>query len=186
MRAIRLFCILTLTTSMLYAQGFGDLDDHLGDGGLSDAAGNNNRIELVPTAERDIVKTYDDGFEEVVRVHAKKILPGEEIIYTIAYTNLGSDPAEDVVITCPIPARMHYRNLSAEKEGLELLFSVDNGATFDHPESLIVVDKNGKRVLARTKDFTHIKWKIKDTLPPGSFGKVSFKASLTKPPIDVP
>jgi len=54
-------------------------------------------IELRTVAETDIQVIDAAGKEQTERVTATKIVPGDEVIYTVYFTNQGSDATDDVV-----------------------------------------------------------------------------------------
>jgi uncharacterized repeat protein (TIGR01451 family) len=154
-------------------------DDLLGDDGLGRPLfGQENRIELQVTAQREIEEVDDEGEVELVRIFAKKILPGDEVIYTIEYSNIGYDAADRVGVTCPLPEGMRYRKFSAAGDGAEILFSIDDGHTFDEPANLIVRNDEGDVAKAKTRHYTHIRWRLLKHVAAGSSGSVSFRATL--------
>ena len=142
--------------------------------------GRENRIELQVIAQREIEEEDDEGEIELIRIFAKKILPGDEVIYTIEYTNHGYDAADRVVVTCPMPEGMRYRKFSAVGDGTEILFSIDNGHTFDEPANLIVRNDEGDVIKAKTRHYTHIRWRLLNHVAAGASGSVSFRAVLLK------
>ena len=140
--------------------------------------GQENRIELQVTAQREIEEEDEEGEIELVRIFAKKILPGDEVIYTIEYVNQGYEAADRVIVSCPIPEGMRYRKFSAVGDGAEILFSIDNGLTFDEPANLIVRNDEGDVTKAKTRHYTHIRWRLLKHVSAGGSGSVSFRASL--------
>jgi hypothetical protein len=83
-----------------------------------------------------------------------------------------------VVITNPIPEQMRYLNQSAFGEKALITFSVDNGESFDLPGNLYVKDATGRRFAAQPDDYTHIRWKLQNPIPPQASGQVGFRAIL--------
>ena len=58
---------------------------------------------------------------------AEKIVPGDEVIYTVSATNICDEPADNVVIDNPVPEHMDYLANSAIGPGTEVTFSIDSG-----------------------------------------------------------
>ena len=135
-------------------------------------------IELRMTAEQEIEVVNADGEKEMRRIEAAKVVPGDEVIYTIHYMNAGAEPADSVVITNPIPIHMMYKEGSASGEGTAITFSVDGGKTYDLPENLIILDSKGKERPATASDYTHVRWTLTGSLLPETGGNVSFRAIL--------
>ncbi|MFZ4619609.1 MAG: hypothetical protein ACOYNS_03555 [Bacteroidota bacterium] len=84
--------------------------------------------------------------------------PGDTITYTITYHNIGTSPAQDVVISNPIPVATTY---------------VENSAAGDKAE--ISIDRK-KVTPPQQGDVTGVNWKVTKRINPGEEGTVSFKA----------
>ena len=135
-------------------------------------------IDLRMVAEVEVKVTNDNGEIEIQRTPAARVIPGDEVIYTIYYSNTGSKSAEEVVIVNPIPEHMIYSANSAFGNSTIVMYSVDNGKTFAAAKELMVVDKTGKKRPARESDYTHIRWAMAEPLEAGANGSVGFKAQL--------
>lgn len=136
------------------------------------------QIKLQAVVEKDVEVIKEDGTKEIQRVEAAKVIPGDEVIYSIHYSHVGNEPAENVLITNPIPEHMVYINNSAEGEHSSIEFSIDNGQTFDIPENLKVSDASGNLVTASANNYTHVRWTLTSKVLPGNSGFVSFRAQL--------
>jgi uncharacterized repeat protein (TIGR01451 family) len=135
-------------------------------------------IELTARVEMEIEVMNEKGEMEIRRVEAAKVIPGDEVIYTIKYANVGDQPAENVVITNPIPQHTEYADASAHGEGADISYSIDGGVTYDLPRNLRVVDPDGSDRTALPSEYTHISWRLEDPLAPGKGGHVGFRAVL--------
>jgi len=135
------------------------------------------KLVLTTIAEEEVSKVNAKGEVEVVRVNAGKVTPGDEIIYTIRYTNESTDRAETVVITNPVPDHMRCSRVD-DVAFATISYSVDGGATFGTPESLTVVDEDDTERAAKPSDYTHIRWTLTQPVAPGHQGSVSFRAVL--------
>jgi uncharacterized repeat protein (TIGR01451 family) len=135
-------------------------------------------VELWTLAEVEVEIITEDGEKQIQRIEAAKVIPGDEVIYTIRYANTGSEPADNIVITDPIPEHMLYRDGSASGEGASVTFSVDDGRSFDVAENLKVAAGDGTERPARPSDYTHIKWTLEGDLKPDAGGFVTFRAEL--------
>ncbi|HHS83570.1 MAG TPA: hypothetical protein ENK38_01395 [Gammaproteobacteria bacterium] len=135
-------------------------------------------MTLKVMVEQEIVVTNKNGKKETRRVAATRIVPGNEVIYTIHYLNSSDKPAENVFISIPVAEHTRYRSGSARGGDTDIRFSVDGGRHFGKPEELIVTLKNGGKRPATAADYTHIKWRFNVPVPPGASGAVSYRAVL--------
>ena len=71
------------------------------------------QIEVSTTAEIEVIEVNPDGTESVRRKAATRVVPGTEVIYTITAKNAGDEPADQVVVTNPVPAQTRYVEGSA-------------------------------------------------------------------------
>lgn len=137
------------------------------------------KVNLTLTAEKEVVVT-ENGQEVTKRVSATEIIPGETLIYTIRYENVGDEAATNVAIVDPIPAGAAYINGSATEAG-DLTFSIDGGQSYKKPSLLVyeVKDASGKneKRIASPDRYTHIRWLI-PAIQSGEKGSVSFQVLM--------
>ena len=134
-------------------------------------------LEVTTIVEKEIVVETDDGESVVERVAADVVTPGERVIYTITFRNVGAEPAENVVITNPIAESLIYVAGSANNDGASVEFSIDGGQTFAPASELRLVDGGVERP-ATTRDYTHVRWVMRTPLAAGAEGQTSFAADL--------
>ena len=142
----------------------------------SNAMAQQGTIRLEHKAEQQEVVTDDNGIEQTRLVEAARVLPGEEVLFTVTYTNVGDEAAEDVVITNPVPEHMSYVNSSATGDNTSVTFSVDGGETFAAPQDLLITDALGVERPAAAKDYSHIRWVVESDVTAGGSGTVHFAA----------
>lgn len=135
-------------------------------------------IVLASVAEVENEVFNPEGKKVIERVPAAKVLPGSEVIFTTRYENVSKEKAENAVITNPMPEHMLYKRRSARGAGARVMFSVDNGKSYNIPSQLFVMDAAGRKFPAQPKDYTHIRWTFENPLPSGAKGEVSFRAIL--------
>ncbi len=135
------------------------------------------QIEVTTIVKKEVVVEQDDGTRTTELVAADSVVPGERVVYTISFRNVGSEPADNVVITNPIAETLKYVAGSAAGDDLEVEFSVDGGATFGKADELRVVIDGVERP-ATTLDYTHVRWVMQERLEAGSEGQASFAAVL--------
>jgi uncharacterized repeat protein (TIGR01451 family) len=117
-----------------------------------------------------------NGHEVVKLAPADRVVPGDQVIYSLEIRNIGAAAVREPTVTCPIPAHMAYVAESATAPGAEVSYSVDGGHSFDRPENLGVTNPDGHTRLAIDKDYTHIRWKLKNPLKSNSVAFARFRA----------
>ena len=147
-------------------------------GALTSLAQNTGSIELKMIAQKEVVVENEKGEKEVKREAATNVIPGDHVIYTVEYKNVGDEDADAVVINNPIPENMHYVSGTAGGANAEILFSIDGGKSYDKPENLKVVNEDGNERTATAKDYTNIRWTLSTSVKPGDVGTVHYRAEL--------
>ncbi|MFK8016164.1 MAG: hypothetical protein AB8G17_12080 [Gammaproteobacteria bacterium] len=133
-------------------------------------------VQTVAELEQRFVDA--SGEAQTRLVPADAVVPGDQVIYTVTFTNNGDEPAQQIVITDPVPAQMRYVDGSAFGPGTDITFSIDGGESFAVADQLVVTDAQGRERPARASDFTHIRWGFRHVLAPGERGYARFKAVL--------
>jgi uncharacterized repeat protein (TIGR01451 family) len=121
-------------------------------------------------------KTVEDGREVVHLKPADRVVPGDQVLYTLEIRNSGPIAIVSPTVVDPIPLHVVYVADSATGPGAEVSFSVDGGQSFDRPENLRVMGADGRPHLAKPSDYTHIRWKLKKTLKSKSTAFARFRA----------
>ncbi len=135
-------------------------------------------LQVETVVEKEQVVIGDNGEQTTQLVAVTKIVPGEEVVYTISFTNSGSEAAENVAITNPIPNHMLYVADSAFGPGTDVSYSVDGGNSYATADELEIVDADGTVHRARADEYTHIRWVMRNDLQSGARGFARFRAVL--------
>lgn len=135
------------------------------------------QLDVRTVVQKEIVETDDTGESKTRMVNAKTVAPGETVFYTITFRNIGSESADNVIITNPIADSLAYVDGSAFGPGSEILFSVDGGQTFA-PDDELTVTEDGEVRAAKAHDFTHVRWVMQNNLAAGAQGIARFAAIL--------
>ncbi len=109
-------------------------------------------------------------------VPADRVVPGDEVFYTLEIRNTGSRPLPAPTVDFAVPEHMRYIANSAVGAGADVSFSVDGGRTFERPENLWVVPVGEAPRLATAADYTHIRWRLKHALQPKAMALARFRA----------
>jgi uncharacterized repeat protein (TIGR01451 family) len=138
----------------------------------------NAPVTLSTKSYKEIVKVDASGAKKVVLEEAKKVVPGDYVVYQNSITNHTNKNVNDMVLNNAIPKHTEYVADSAKCEkDCDILFSVDGGKVFDKPEKLMVKVGDKKR-LAMPKEYTNVRWVLTSALDANSVTNVSFKTRL--------
>ncbi|MDA1073350.1 MAG: hypothetical protein O3A63_01135, partial [Proteobacteria bacterium] len=108
--------------------------------GLAGAA--HAQIDLTNSVKKVVSSVGAGGDVLLELVPAESVVPGDELRYTITFTNSGTDlvDARSVVITNPIPENTVYLEGTAFGTGTQIVFSIDSGETFAGAEELSMIE----------------------------------------------
>ena len=135
-------------------------------------------VTLSTKSYKEVVQVDSSGAKKVLFEEAKKVVPGDTVMYKNSITNNTNKDVNDMVLNNAIPKHTEYVADSAkcEKE-CDILFSVDGGKEFDKPENLMV-NSGDKARLALPKEYTNVRWILTSALDANSITDVSFKTKL--------
>lgn len=131
-------------------------------------------IELVTKVLVETRKAATDGTTRVELAPANRVVPGDRVVYRIAYRNSGKQAASGLVIANPVPAGLVYAGPAEGSSAPEL--SVD-GIRFGTLAQLSVRTPTGTRP-ATNADVRVVRWRLTSAVAPGTGGQVSFRAVL--------
>src|SRR5260370_10901168 len=141
------------------------------------ASGQATSGALVVKAVAEVeTRAVQDGRDIVKLAPANRVVPGDQVIYTLEIRNPGRTAVRDPIITYPVPSHMMCVADSATGPGAEVRYSVDGGHFFDRPEKPRVSDADGHSRPAKPDEYTHIRWKLKNTLKSKSLAFSPFRA----------
>lgn len=132
-------------------------------------------LTLRTVVQKVVEVTEPTGESRTELVPVETAVPGDEVVYTVTFTNIGSEPADNVLITNPIPAEIRYEAGTAFGPGSAIEYSADGGHSYADPQSVLVSDENGDQRLASADEYTHIRWQLMSSLEPGAQGFARFR-----------
>jgi len=135
-------------------------------------------LTLTKEVFQEVEVKGEDGKISRKMVPATTVVPGTEVFFVVTYENHGEKPAENVVITNPVPKELEYITSPVAESIAHLKVSVDDGKAYDDLKRLEVKGPNGKVRPARASDVTHARWVLLSDVAPGEKGSVSFRARL--------
>jgi uncharacterized repeat protein (TIGR01451 family) len=134
-------------------------------------------IELKTVAEIQEQYVDERGNAATRLVPAAKVVPGDEVVWTIVANNICTTVAGDIAITNPVPEHMRYVDSSAFGPGANIEFSLD-GSTFAAAEALVVADADGSRRAARADEYSAIRWVLPRPIGPNERLIVRYRATV--------
>lgn len=131
----------------------------------------------VQTVVEKLHEELDENGEVTTKLVAvDTAVPGDEVVYTVTFTNVGAEAAENIRITNPIPPQMRYVSGTAFGPGTDIEYSVDGGATWGEATALRINTQTGAQRLAEADDYTHIRWALNAPLEVGERSFARFRA----------
>ena len=104
----------------------------------------------------------------------KVVVPGDNLVFVLAYRNAGTTPAANFVVTNPLPAAVQFQAATDPQARV----SVDGGRSWGQLRDLTVANTDGTRRTAQTSDVTHVRWAFATPIPVGAEGKVTFRGTV--------
>jgi uncharacterized repeat protein (TIGR01451 family) len=135
----------------------------------------NDHISVRAIAEVES-KLSQNGRQVSKLTPADRVVPGDQIIYTLEIRNTGAMPVAAPAVDYPVPEHTRYVANSASGPGAEISYSIDGGHTYDRPENLKISDEQGVKQVAGPGAYTHIRWQLKNTLKVNSVAFARFRA----------
>jgi len=115
-----------------------------------------------------------DGSTRVALVPAKRVTPGDRVVYRVAYANEVGQAISGVVVSNPVPGDLVYRGPAEGSPAPDV--SVD-GKSFAPLAQLQVRDARGLRA-AEPQDVRIVRWRVAGSIPAGGTGQYAFEAAL--------
>ena len=111
-----------------------------------------------------------NGHQQTVLKAPKPVVPGDHLVFQMNYRNSGDKPADNVVVSNPVPDSVVYAGESTA--GAEM--SVDGGKHYGQLSALSVTTPDGKSRPARPDDVTNLRWTLA-TIAPGTSGTLKYR-----------
>lgn len=156
---------------------------------LEAADGVSRDLDIVLVAEVREDVEVSPGRRVARLVPATALHQGQEIFYTVRIRNTSTVPASDVEVVQRIPLNTVYVANSAAGPGADVALSADGGQTFGREGELTVVDQSAIALMqmphpdraaltraALPRDYTHIRWRLRNVLAPGAVALARFRA----------
>lgn len=117
-------------------------------------------------------KTVADntGRSRIVLEEPKVVTPGDRLVFILNYRNAGNAPASDFIVTNPLPAAVAFQGGAGSAQ-----VSIDGGRSWGTLATLKIRETDGRWRNARPEDVTHLRWSMKQAIPAGAIGKLSFR-----------
>ncbi len=141
------------------------------------AAASAGCISLKTSAEVEVSELDASGNRSTRLAPATKVVPGDQVVWTITAANVCEGKAERFSIDNPVPTHMAYVPESAAVPGAEVRYSLD-GQRYDAPAALTVREADGSARVARADEYSAIRWTFANPVAPGQVAIARFRAVL--------
>jgi len=135
-------------------------------------------LQLRTVVEKIVESVDESGQSTTELVPVESAVPGDEVVYTVTFKNVGDQAADNILITNPIPAEMRYVEGSAFGPGTDIQYSADGGEFYAEPAAIQVRDDTGNERVASADEYTHIRWMLNGSLGAGAQGFARFRAVI--------
>jgi uncharacterized repeat protein (TIGR01451 family) len=130
-----------------------------------------NDVALTSSVFVEKAVSQADGKTRLVLEEPRVVVPGDKLVFVLAYKNLGTKPAADFVVTNPMPGAVVYQGTG----DIGAIVSIDGGKNWGTLASMKVRKADGTVRAAYPEDVTHVRWAMKTPIPVGAAGKLSFR-----------
>lgn len=117
------------------------------------------------------LETLSDGSTKAILEKPTTVVPGDNLIFVVKYTNASAEPASNLMVTNPLPKPIQFNGTADGNEEV----SIDGGKSWGSLNTLLVTEADGSARSAQMSDVTHIRWALNQTLAAGSSGKLIFR-----------
>ena len=131
-------------------------------------------IEISNVVFQEVEVRQPDGSVKRTLAPAATVTPGDEIVYVLTIRNTGVSPAEQLVVTNPLPADVAF----VAPEGTTAPKVSIGGERFGALTELTVSTADGRTRPAQPSDVTHLRWDLSVPLPPQGERQVSYRGQL--------
>jgi uncharacterized repeat protein (TIGR01451 family) len=110
--------------------------------------------------------------------------PGDEIRYTLVFTNVTAAPVKNVQFVDPIPSGLVYVLGSATAvQPARIEYSIDGGKTYS-AQPMIEAVEGGQKVEkpAPRERYTHVRWTVVGSVAPGALVTAELRAQVSAAP----
>lgn len=131
-------------------------------------------VELSNAVFKETIVRQPDGTSKRALSPAATVTPGEQVVYVLTIRNTGTLPAEQLVVTNPVPSDVAF---VAAEDAAAAKLSV-GGERFGALSEFTVTTADGRARPALPADVTHLRWELADPLAPNSERQVSYRGRL--------
>ena len=130
-----------------------------------------NDVALTSTVFVEKSVPQAGGKTRVVLEEPHVVVPGDKLVFVLAYRNQGAKPATDFVVTNPLPGAVAFQGTP----DAAAIVSVDGGKSWGPLATLKLRKSDGTVRAAYPEDVTHVRWAMRTPIPVGAAGKLSFR-----------
>jgi uncharacterized repeat protein (TIGR01451 family) len=137
-----------------------------------EAASAASQVTLTSDVFVERVRQDGTGKPATVLEPPRTVAAGDRLLFVLSYRNGGAEPAQDFVVTNPVPDAVAFMGA----DDAEADVSVDWGRNWGKLSALTVKRPDGTARPAQPGDVTHVRWSFRKAIGAGQAGKLSFRA----------
>jgi uncharacterized repeat protein (TIGR01451 family) len=130
-----------------------------------------NAVSLTSSVFVERAISQPNGTTRLILEEPGTVVPGDKLVFVLAYKNQGAKPATDFVVTNPMPGQVAFQGAADSSA----LVSVDSGKNWGTLAALKLRKSDGSFRAATPEDVTHVRWTMRAPIPVGGAGKLSFR-----------
>jgi uncharacterized repeat protein (TIGR01451 family) len=111
-----------------------------------------------------------DGTTRVVLAPAKRVVPGDHVVFRISYRNGTGQPVSGMIVSNPVPANLAYRGPAEGSPAPEV------SADGTHFGALGTLTLGGRPV--EFDEVRAVRWLVSGAVPAGGTGQYSYEATV--------
>jgi uncharacterized repeat protein (TIGR01451 family) len=134
-------------------------------------------VELSTTASTEQTVVDASGQKATRLVPAAKIVPGDEVVWTITARNICKLPVDRIVIANAVPEHMTFVGSSETAIGVATTYSLD-GKDFKSAADLTVKAADGSTRAAPPSAYRAVRWTYGVPLASGAETSVRYRAAV--------
>jgi uncharacterized repeat protein (TIGR01451 family) len=135
-------------------------------------------VRFANIAQKQVVIVDAEGNETVELTDVGIMVPGDTVVYTSTFTNIGSQDVSGIVVNNPLPKNTKYVRFTAKGANTVVSFSIDGGQNYAAPADLTITEASGVTRAAKPEEYTDIRWVYQGSLAADAASSVNFKVII--------
>ncbi len=137
-----------------------------------------------PSRKSLVITAHNVTAESAKRDAKNMARPGDEIRYTLVFTNVTTGRVKNVQFVDPIPKGLVYvPGSAAARQSVRVEYSIDGGKAYaEQPMIAVVEDGRTVQKPAPRERYTHVRWTVLEDVAPGAQVTAEFRVQVNAAP----